>query len=188
MPNPIIYVIAGSNGAGKTTFAREFLPFYAKCTRFVNADLIAQGISPFAPEMAAMKAGRIVLAELHELVEQRLDFAFETTLSGKTYVRFLRDAKEKGYEIQIFFLWIPSVHLSISRIKQWVKQGGHNVPTADVRRRFKKSEINFLHYYKPLAQKWYFFDNSGIVPLPISAYNDGKIEIYDTKLYNVFFK
>jgi len=169
MSKPVIYIVAGSNGAGKTTFAREFLPFYAKCNRFVNADLIAQGISPFAPEKAAMKAGRIVLNELHELVEQRLDFAFETTLSGKTYLHFLQDAKKKGYEIQIFFLWIPVVQLSISRIKQRVKQGGHNVPTVDVRRRFKKSMSNFLEHYKPLAERWYFFDNSGVVPILIET-------------------
>jgi predicted ABC-type ATPase len=157
---PNVYIIAGPNGAGKTTFAKEFLPLYARCKHFLNADLIAQGISPFAPEKAAIKAGRVLLQELASLADKGEDFAFESTLSGKTYVSFLQDLKEKGYAIHIFYLWIPSVNLALSRIKERVAQGGHHIPPKDVRRRFKRSLENFLHDYKPLADSWDLVDNS----------------------------
>ncbi len=161
---PNVYIIAGPNGAGKTTFAREFLPFYAKCKNFVNADLIAQGLAPFSPESAAIKAGRIVLEQIHYLAEQRSDFAFESTLSGTAYVSFLKKLKSKGYVIHIFYLWVPKVELSLARIKERVVKGGHNVPAKDVKRRFAKSFDNFVHLYKPLADYWLIINNEGIVP------------------------
>ena len=116
--NPQLYIIAGPNGAGKTTFAKKFLPQYASCKNFINADLIADGLSPFFPRSAAIKAGKLLLGEIHNLAEKKLDFAFETTLSGKTHASFLREQKAKGYSIHLFFLWIPSVELA---------SGGHDV-------------------------------------------------------------
>ena len=116
-PSPSLYVIAGPNGAGETTFAREFLPHDAKCENFVNADLIAQGLSPFSPAAAGIKAGRLLLKQIHEFAERRADFAFETTLSGKTYVSLLQRFKQQGYAIHLFFLWIPSVELAIGASK-----------------------------------------------------------------------
>src|SRR3989338_9129736 len=126
--NPNVYIIAGPNGAGKTTFARQFLPLYAKCKNFVNADLIAQGLAPFSPESAAIKAGRILVEQIYHLADQKKDFAFESTLSGTAYVSFLEKLKSEGYVIYIFYLWVPKVELSLARIKKRVANGGHNVP------------------------------------------------------------
>ena len=164
MEKPNAYIIAGPNGAGKTTFAKQFLPLYAKCKNFVNADLIAQGLAPFSPETAGIKAGRILLEQVHMLANQKADFAFESTLSGKAYISFLKDLKPKGYAIHIFFLWIPNVNLALARIKERVAQGGHNVPAKDVRRRFRKSLVNFYRDYMPLADDWSIIDNSVIPP------------------------
>jgi predicted ABC-type ATPase len=113
---PNLYIIAVPNGAGKTTFAREFLPNYVKCLEFINADLIAGGLSPFAPERASIQAGRIMLAQIHSLGNRREDFGFETTLSGKTYFRFINDLKGIGYRIYLYFLWIPSPDLALERM------------------------------------------------------------------------
>ena len=160
MTNANLYIIAGPNGAGKTTFAKSFLPKYADCTHFINADLIAQGLSPFSPMVAAMKAGRLVLREINDLSSKGASFAFETTLSGKTYLNLLKKLKGQGYRIHLFFLWIPSPVLALERIKERVKSGGHHVPAADVRRRFRRSIDNFFGPYQPLLDSWILFDNS----------------------------
>ena len=178
-----IYIIAGPNGSGKTTFAKEFLPDYAKCPHFVNADLIAQGLSPFSPQIAAMKAGRLVLEQLHELAKKNLDFAFETTLAGKTYVNYLKEAKRRGYRIHLFFLWIPSEKLALQRIKDRVAEGGHDVPAEDVRRRFARSIRNFLQLYRPLLDSWMLFDNSGRIPKLIAEEKDRSENIIDRGLF-----
>ena len=183
-----LYIIAGPNGAGKTTFARRFLPDYARCFEFVNVDLIAGGLSPFNPERAALKAGRIMLEQIHSLAKRGVDFGFESTLSGKTYVRFLRGMKRGGYSIHIFFLWINDVELGLERIKLRVRNGGHAIPEATVRRRFGRSLANFLRVYKPLANSWTIFDNSGDVPKMIAFEESGKIEILDPDLFNNLLK
>lgn len=125
--NPNVYIIAGPNGVGKTTFAREFLPNYANCRIFINADLIAQGMSPFAPEKAAFRAGRLMLEEIETQARQGADFGFETTLSGKGHLKVVRGLKERGYEVHIFYLWVPSAELTLARIKERVLRGGHDV-------------------------------------------------------------
>jgi len=112
---PQVYIIAGPNGSGKTTFARKFLPDYAKCLEFVNVDLIASGLSPFDPERAALKAGRIMVEQIHSLAKRGVDFGFETTPSGKTYVKLLQGMKKRGYLVHIFFLWVPNAELAIQR-------------------------------------------------------------------------
>jgi predicted ABC-type ATPase len=183
-----LYIIAGPNGAGKTTFARRFLPDYARCFEFVNVDLIASGLSPFDPERAALKAGRIVLEQIHSLAKRGVDFGFESTLSGKTYVRFLQGVKRGGYSIHIFFLWINDVELALERIKLRVRNGGHAIPEATVRRRFGRSLANFLRVYKPLADSWTIFDNSGNVPEMIAFEESRKIEILDSDLFNNLLK
>jgi predicted ABC-type ATPase len=142
-----VYVIAGPNGAGKTTFAREFLPGYAKSTNFVNADLIAQGISPFSPETAGVRAGKLVLSEIRSFAKQRVSFAFETTLSGRTYLNLIRQLRRTGYKVHIFFLWVDSVEISSARIRERVLKGGHDVPLSVQRRRFGRSIMNFLAEY-----------------------------------------
>ena len=161
---PQCIVIAGPNGAGKTTFAREFLPREAGVIHFVNADLIAGGLSPLRPELAARRAGRLVLSELDRLVKAREDFAFESTLSGRTYLRLLNRWRAGGYRIDMVFLWLPSVQLALQRIAVRVRQGGHAVPRADVVRRFDRSWTNFRGIYRPLADAWAVYDNSGEVP------------------------
>lgn len=180
---PNLYIIAGPNGVGKTTFAREFLPHYVDCLEFVNADLIASGLSPFAPERAAIRAGRLVLEQIHSLGRNQRDFGFESTLAGKTQIRMLRDLKKNGYEIHIFYLWISSAELAMERIADRVREGGHFVPEETVRRRFGKSLFNFIHFYRPLADTWHLFDNSSDIPVRIALY-DGKLTIFNSNLYD----
>lgn len=120
------YIIAGPNGAGKTTFAMEFLPLYANCRNFINADLIARGLSPFDPNAALFRAGRTLLERIAEFTEARTDFAFETTLSGRAYVPLLRRVKKAGFRLHLFYLWIPSAELALLRIRDRVESGGHN--------------------------------------------------------------
>jgi len=180
---PQIYVIAGPNGAGKTTFARKFLPQYANCRNFVNADLIAGGLSPFSPRSAAIKAGKLLLREIHAFAEKKMDFAFETTLSGKTYVSFLQKQRKNGYSIHLFFLWIPNIELAIARIKDRVSGGGHDVAEVDIRRRFHRSIQNFLKVYRLLVDSWYLFDNSTETPRLIAKEKEGCLKIIDRQLY-----
>jgi len=161
---PVCVVIAGPNGAGKTTFAREFLPRYVGLIHFVNADLIAGGLSPLRPELAALAAGRLFLRELDRLSKARLNFAFESTLSGLVYVGRLKRWKAAGYRIEIVYLRLRSPRLALRRIAARVRQGGHNVPQADVLRRFDRSWRNFQESYRLLADAWSVYDNSGSNP------------------------
>lgn len=136
-------IIAGPNGAGKTTFARAFLPAEAQCPHFVNADLIAAGLSPFAPELAAMKAGRLMLREMSEHAVKDESFAFETTLSGLGYLQHIRRWRAQGYCVSLFFLSLPAVELAIARVAERVRQDGHDVPEPVIRRRFAAGLRNF---------------------------------------------
>ncbi len=160
MKSPRCIIIAGPNGAGKTTFAREFLPKDAGVVRFVNADLLAAGLSPLKPDLAELNAGRLFLAELDRLAKARQDFAFESTLSGLSYISRLKRWKAQGYRIEIAFLRLASVELALRRIAMRVKQGGHNVPPDDVARRFERGSRNFEQAYKLLADSWAVYDNS----------------------------
>jgi len=161
---PVCIVIAGPNGAGKTTFAREFLLKDAGVIHFVNADLIAGGLSPLRPELAALAAGRLVLKELDRLAKARVDFAFESTLSGLGYLARLKRWKGNGYRIEIVYLRVSSPRLALRRIAARVRQGGHNVPRSDVLRRFSRSWSNFQNAYRLLADEWTVYDNSGASP------------------------
>jgi len=165
MNSPRCIVIAGPNGAGKTTFAREFLPKDAGVVHFVNADLLAAGLSPLKPELAALNAGKLFLGELDRLAKARRDFAFESTLSGLAYITRIKQWKAAGYRIEIIFLRLASLQLAFRRITARVKQGGHNVPRADVLRRFQRGWKNFETAYKPLADVWEVYDNSGGNPI-----------------------
>ncbi len=162
---PTCFIIAGSNGSGKTTFAREFLPKYAGCTHFINPDLIASGLSPFRPEDASIASGRIVLQQIYENSFSGRNFSIETTLSGKTYFKIFSALKAKGYQIQMFYLWIPNPDLAIQRIHRRVEDGGHNVPSLDVLRRFDRTLPNLFNLYLPLIDILRFFDNSAETPL-----------------------
>ena len=160
-----IIIIAGPNGAGKTTFARSFLPVEAQCSRFINADLIAAGLSPFAPEAAAIKAGRLMLDEIALCVGRDESFAFETTLSGRSYLRHIEQWRANGYRVSLFFLSLPTVETAIARVASRVRQGGHDIPEAVIRRRFVSGHDNFHRYYKGAVDDWALYDNSGAEPV-----------------------
>jgi predicted ABC-type ATPase len=166
---PRCIVIAGPNGAGKTTFAREFLPKDAGIVHFVNADLIAGGLSPFNPQLAALAAGRMFLAELDRLALARASFAFETTLSGLGHLSRLKQLKANGYLVEILFLKLNSPALALRRVAARVRQGGHAVPRADVLRRFRRGWVNFVQSYRLAADTWAVYDNSGDFPILIEA-------------------
>jgi predicted ABC-type ATPase len=159
---PTIYLIGGCNGAGKTTFAREFLPKEVKCLRFLNADEIARGLSPFDPGAAGVQAARILLIQIKECVRRKETFALESTLSGKTYIRFLREAKKSGYKLELHYLWLSNPAQAIARVKQRVLQGGHHVPAQDIRRRFKRSQLHLVNDYLLLADNWAVWDSRNL--------------------------
>jgi predicted ABC-type ATPase len=165
--NKKIIIIAGPNGAGKTTFARSFLPDEAQCPRFINADLIAAGFSPFAPETAALKAGRLMLQEIALCTSRGDSFAFETTLSGLIYLRHIRDWKQLGYHVTLFFLALPSAEAAIARVAERVKQGGHHIPDDVIRRRFAAGLQNFKNSYRSSVDAWALYDNAGADPIMI---------------------
>ena len=162
--SPRCIIIAGPNGSGKTTFAREYLLKDANVTNFINLDLIAGGLSPLRPELVALAAGRVFLREIDRLARAKKDFAFESTLSGLAYIGRLKRWKAAGYRIEIIYLRISSAQLALRRIAARVKQGGHNVPSGDVRRRFMRSWNNFQKYYRLLADAWSVYDNSEKTP------------------------
>lgn len=159
-----VIVIAGPNGAGKTTFAREFLPHDAECPVFVNADLIAAGLAPFEPETAALQAGRLMLQELDRHFAQRESFAFETTLAGRGYVNRIRRWQAAGYRVKLIYLQLDSADEAVARVAQRVRQGGHHIPEATIRRRFAKGRDNFERVYAPLVDAWALYDNAGAQP------------------------
>ena len=181
------YVIAGPNGAGKTTFAKEFLPEYAHCREFLNADLLAAGISPFDPDQAAIAAGRVLLARMKELIRQGKDFGFETTLAGKTYLSILQGMKDRGYRLHLFYLWLPSVEFAFARVASRVEQGGHNIPKDVIRRRFTIGYRNLLKSYLPLFDAWMVFDSSTVHPRKIACYDSGKTQVLDAEIYARIF-
>jgi predicted ABC-type ATPase len=165
---PRAYIIAGPNGAGKTTFARSFLPEDAACTTFINADLIAAGLSPFRPEAAELHAMRLMVEAMRECVAARRDFAIETTLSGRSYLSLIRSWKVAGYSVKVIFLKLQSVEEAIARVRYRVKLGGHHVPEEVVRRRFCQGWSNFEAAYRPLVDAWVVYDSSGAIPERIS--------------------
>jgi len=188
MKNKNVYIIAGPNGSGKTTFAKTFLPEYAKCNRFINADLISAGLSPFSPQQAAIKSGKLVLEQIKEYSKNGVDFGFETTMSGVTYLKYFKMFKEKGYKINIFFLWIPGSQLAVARVKDRVAQGGHNVPVKDIKRRFERSTEKFFKQYRLLADRWILFNNAGPKPKIIAKKQNEHIDIVDNDLFEDILK
>lgn len=176
---PNLYIVAGPNGAGKTTFATDFLPNYAHCAHFINADMIAQGVAPFSPESAAIRAGRIMLDEIKRLAKQRVDFGIETTLSGKIHLRLIRQLQATGYAAHLFFLWIPNEELAISRIRTRVARGGHNIPASVVHRRFSRSLVNFFQCYCDVVDSWTFIDNAAETPRVIASRRNQSLRIID---------
>jgi predicted ABC-type ATPase len=164
---PICHVIAGPNGAGKTTFALRYLPEITGCRNFINADLIADGLSPLDPSLVQMEAGKILLREIQSKVEKGEDFAFETTLSGRSYARFLKGLRSKDWRVELFYLWIPSAEFSRQRVRQRVESGGHDIPDKAIARRYKRTVSNFLNVFIPLCDEVMCYDNSSTEPWPV---------------------
>jgi predicted ABC-type ATPase len=164
-----IVIIAGPNGAGKTTFAREFLPKEADCPDFINVDLIAAGLSPFDPERASLRAGRLMLQEIQQRIGSGESFAFETTLAGRHYARLIPIWRKEGYYVKIIFLSLPTPDLAVARVSSRVIQGGHHVPEDVIRRRFDTGLRNFETIYRDLVNSWVLYDNSGSVPKLLAA-------------------
>lgn len=173
---PHLILIAGPNGAGKSTAAPGVLQGALAVSQFVNADTIALGLSAFEPERAAMQAGRVMLARLHQLAEGQEDFAFETTLASKTFAPWIERLKSQGYHFHLVFLTLPSAELAIERVAERVRMGGHHVPAATIRRRFAGGIHNFFHLYQPLADSWRVYDNSEVLPHLIAHGSGGKVE------------
>ena len=180
---PDIYIIAGCNGAGKTTAAYNLLPDVFNTVEFVNADEIARGLSPFNPEGVAFQAGRIMIDRIQQLTTLQKSFALETTLSGLTYFKFITAAKERGYGVVLFFVYLNSIELAVSRVALRVSKGGHNIPENVIARRYSKGLINFSKY-ATVAHDWYMYDNSEENYKLIAKSISGKIEILKFTLYN----
>ena len=160
-----VLIIAGPNGAGKTTFATEFLPNEADCPNFINADLIAAGLSPFRSEATAVRAGKLMLNMIDDYVRRGESFSFETTLSGRVYARLIPSWQEQGFWVKLFFLQLPTPEMAIARVRQRVAEGGHDVPEAVIRRRFHTGRRNFETVYRGLVNEWVVYDNSGDTPI-----------------------
>jgi len=170
---PSLYVIAGPNGAGKTTFIKRFAPRELALLDFINADEIARGLSPLAPERAQIEAGRLVLKRFRQFIEDRRDFVLETTLSGRGYRKHFEAARAAGYHVRLDFLLLPDLEDSIRRVADRVEQGGHNVPLDDLRRRFKVSVQNLFNIYRPVIDRWSIYDN-GQHAAVLLAFGDAK--------------
>jgi len=166
---PCVIIIAGPNGAGKTTFAREFLPQEADCPVFINADLIAAGLSPFAPERAAIQAGRLMLQSVARHFAGRHSFALETTLSGLGYARQIPQWRQMGFSVDLIFLGLATADMAVQRVAERVRQGGHHIPEATIRRRFDSGKRLFLRVYQPLVDGWTLYDNSGDQPVLLDS-------------------
>lgn len=178
---PTVVVIGGPNGAGKSTAAPFLLKGALGVLEFVNADQIAVGLAAYAPETVAFEAGRIMLRRLHELARAGKSFAFESTLSSRTFALFLAKCKEKGYKVALFYITLPSSDLAVQRVALRVKQGGHNIPTIEVHRRFHRSVHNLFELYLPLADSWSVLDNASGVLETIASGTARRTSVKDSE-------
>ncbi|HZG00249.1 MAG TPA: zeta toxin family protein [Chitinophagales bacterium] len=180
---PTLFVIAGCNGAGKTTASYTLLPEVLGITEFVNADEIARGLSPFNPESVAIQAGRLMLERIHDLIGKQVDFAIETTLANKSYVTLLENVKGLGYEVYLLYFWLSSPEMAVDRVATRVREGGHNIPIDTIRRRYHRGVRNLFRLYLPLADSWFLVDNS---EQPFRVVAEGKAKeqrIFEQALY-----
>jgi len=180
---PTLYVIAGPNGVGKTTFADRYLPQTIRELGFVNADLIARGLSPYDPDSASMEAGRVALTRIRHLIAEQRSFTWETTMSGRTAVGWLRAAKESGYKLKCYFLWVRDVETTLDRIQGRVMEGGHGIKPEVSRRRFIKTIQNFFQVYRPLFDSWKLFENDNQEPRLLTVEKDGRRATRDRKAF-----
>jgi len=155
-----LFIIAGPNGAGKTTVAFTLLPSFIGVGEYVNADSLAHALSPFHPEAVAIQAGRLMLDRIDELAKQGKNFAFETTLASKSFIRLLQECKQNGYKTNLIFFWLHSVELAIHRVKLRAEQGGHSIPIETIERRYERGLSNLFNLYLPIIDNWWLYDNS----------------------------
>src|SRR4030042_5342454 len=181
--NPPCFIIGGPNGAGKTTFALRYLPQIAGCRNFVNADLIAYGLSPFDSLSAQYEAGRLFLRQIYAKIEKRVDFAFETTLAGRSHISLLKKLRQDGWQLVLFFLWIPDADFSKNRIRERVKHGGHDIPDDAIFRRFPRIMHNLIKTYIPLCDKVLCYDNSKPNYALVFEKTDKDLRIFDQNIY-----
>lgn len=182
---PVCWIVAGPNGAGKTTFAFNYLSKVAQCARFINADLIAAGLSPLAPERNLLSASRIFLDEIKAAVEKRDDFAFETTLSGRGHIHLVEQLLNEGWKVELVYLALPSVEMSRLRVAERVSHGGHNISPKDIRRRFPRSLHNLLNIYGPLVTRARCFMNDKKIPELVFEQRGHYLEIFDHSLFEM---
>jgi predicted ABC-type ATPase len=180
---PTCFIIAGPNGAGKTTFALRYLPQIAGCRNFVNADLIAYGFSPFDSLSAQYEAGRFFLRQIHANIEKGVDFAFETTLAGRSHINLIKKLKEDGWQVVLFFLWIPDAAFSKKRVQERIEHGGHNIPGDTIYRRFPRIIRNFIKIYIPLCDKVFCYDNSRPKFVPVFEQDSSGRRVLNQDIY-----
>ena len=183
MPN--LYIIAGCNGAGKTTASFTVLPEMLDCDEFINADEIARGLSPLSPDKVAIEAGRIMLSRIDKLINNQQDFAFETTLSTKSYKNTIQKARQSGYTITLIFFWLDSTELAIERVRTRVLEGGHDIPKSVIKRRYYSGIINLFNLYMPICDYWMIFNNS-VSPSELIAegYGDRDLDIKNNRIFD----
>ena len=189
MQHPNLYIIAGPNGAGKTTASYNLLPNVLHCPNFVNADEIARGLSPFAPETVAIQAGRIMLQRIEELLPQKVDFAIETTLATRSYVDLVHRAQALGYKVHLIFFFLENEEQAIARVAQRVSNGGHNIPEEDIRRRFKRGIFNLINLYMPICDSVLVYNNAhgNAKMVAEQAKSKGQLQIYEQEMWNQLF-
>lgn len=186
MAKPNLYIIAGPNGAGKTTASFNLLPEILHCPHFVNADEIARGLSPFAPETVAFQAGRIMLQRIKELLPQRVDFAIETTLATRSYVQLVHRAQKLGYKVHLIYFFLENEEQAIQRVAQRVSNGGHNIPEEDIRRRFKRGIYNLINLYMPICDSALVYNNAHGEAVLVAklGLSKGDIQVYEQEMWN----
>ena len=186
MRQPNLYIIAGPNGAGKTTASFNLLPDVLHCPNFVNADEIARGLSPFAPETVAFQAGRIMLQRIEELLPQRVDFAIVTTLATRSYVQLVHRAQKLGYKVHLIYFFLENEEQAIQRVAQRVSNGGHNIPEEDIRRRFKRGIYNLINLYMPICDSALVYNNAHGEAVLVAklGLSKGDIQVYEQEMWN----
>ncbi len=185
---PTCWIIAGPNGAGKTTFALEYLPIMAKCKRFVNADLIAAGLSPLAPEQHLVAASRLFLQEIEDCIASRQDFAFETTLAGRSYLKLVTRLKAANWRVELIYLALNSAEMSSFRVAERVAHGGHNIAESDIVRRFPRSLYNLFHVFSAVTDQTDCFLNSGPMPQLVFHQTGQTIQVVAPDIYELLRK
>jgi predicted ABC-type ATPase len=181
--HPVCTIIAGPNGAGKTTFALNYLPQVAQCHNFINADLIAAGLSPFSPERHAVMAGKLFLREINKCVAKRESFAFESTIAGKSYLSLVKNLLEENWQVNLIYLWLPSADAAVIRVAERVLHGGHHIPHDAIIRRYARSVHNLLDVYAPLCSYTICYENSTSVSVKIFEQDRRERRIFDKDLY-----